>query len=49
MEALELPILEDVSETSHVEDHIDLAAFQLWREASSLDNTTDGEPPAQEG
>ncbi|HUK17978.1 MAG TPA: hypothetical protein VLW65_16250 [Bryobacteraceae bacterium] len=48
MEAVELPVLEDVEESSHVEDHIDLAAFQLWREASRLENTPEEDQPAVE-
>jgi len=48
MEAVELPVLEEAVESSHVEDNIDLAAFRLWREASRLENTSEEDPPAVE-
>jgi hypothetical protein len=50
METLELPILEELEDTlawsapppvHFAEQAIDLAAFQLWREASPLDTATD--------
>ena len=38
METLELPVLEEIADEPAVatcaEDEIDLAAFELWREAS---------------
>jgi hypothetical protein len=48
METLELPVLEEVPESSHVEDHIDLAAFELWREASRVEiGPEEDSPPAE--
>ena len=48
METLELPALEEATESSHVEDHIDLTAFLLWREASRLEDGSDEDTPATE-
>ena len=48
MEALELPVIEKLEETPPVnfsELEIDLAAFQLWQQASRLD-AADAEEPA---
>jgi hypothetical protein len=47
MEALELPVVEELEETPPVnfsELEIDLAAFQLWQEASRLYAADAGEP-----
>ncbi len=47
MEALELPVTEELEETPPVnfsELEIDLAAFQLWQEASCLDSAGAEEP-----
>jgi hypothetical protein len=50
METLELPIAEELDDTlawsapppiNFAEHAIDLAAFQLWREASPLDTATE--------
>jgi hypothetical protein len=44
METLELPITEKPDEpVNFVEQEIDLAAFELWRAASCLDNAAERE------
>jgi len=48
METLELPVLEEAPESSHVEDHIDLAAFRLWQEASRVETGPDEDSPPAE-
>lgn len=49
METLVLPIAKDMEETppaDFTEDDMDLAAFQLWREASLPDPVAEEEQPA---
>jgi hypothetical protein len=49
METLELPVAEELEETppaNCTEDEIDLAAFQLWRQASLPDAPADGDESA---
>ena len=48
MEALELPVLEDVEEANVAEPVFDAAAFRLWREASRPDNSPEEDSPAAE-
>ena len=49
METLELPVLEETEESTPQLDHvIDLTAFRLWREASSLDKSVEEDTPAAE-
>jgi hypothetical protein len=49
METLELPVMEEQEEETPWQEHeIDLAAYQLWREASRLGSTLDDESPAAE-
>ena len=48
METLELPVTRELEETpaapvNFVEQDVDLAAFKLWRDASCLYSTGDGE------
>ena len=47
METMELPVLEELEEeapqATFTEEEIDLAAFQLWREASRPESYDDGE------
>jgi hypothetical protein len=47
METLELPVTETLDEVippvNFVEQEVDLAAFELWREASCLDGATEQE------